>query len=126
MKALSVKQPWASLIAAGVKTLEVRSRRTPHRGPLVICSSRADAHSDEALAASKRLPGNPYPSGVTICLVDLVDCREGKRTDRRAALCDPTGDFVWVLANRRPCPAVPVSGKLGVFELPDEIARRLA
>lgn len=125
MKALSVKQPWASLIAAGVKTLEVRSRRTAHRGPLVICSSRSDAHSKEALAASKRLPGHPYPSGVMICLVDLVDCREGRDTDCRAALCDPDGYFVWVLKNPRACPHVRVTGKLGVFDLPDDIYRRL-
>lgn len=126
MKALSVRQPWASLIVAGKKTLEVRSRRTTHRGPIVICSSRTDANSDEALAASKRLPGAPYPSGVTLGIVELVDCRPARGGDRAGALCDPDGHFVWVLANPRPCKHVPVTGKLGVFELPVEVSRQLA
>jgi hypothetical protein len=36
MKALTVRQPHASLIAAGVKTIETRGQRTHHRGPLAI------------------------------------------------------------------------------------------
>lgn len=36
MKALTVRQPWASLIAAGVKTIETRSWSTRYRGPLAI------------------------------------------------------------------------------------------
>ena len=36
MKALTVWQPWASLIALGVKTIETRSWHTSYRGPLAI------------------------------------------------------------------------------------------
>ena len=36
MKALTIRQPWASLIASGVKTIETRSWRTSYRGPLAI------------------------------------------------------------------------------------------
>ena len=36
MKALTIRQPWASLIAAGVKTIETRSWSTKYRGPLAI------------------------------------------------------------------------------------------
>lgn len=36
MKALTIRQPWASLIAAGVKTIETRSWSTRYRGPLAI------------------------------------------------------------------------------------------
>jgi hypothetical protein len=36
MKALTVYQPWASLIMAGVKAMETRPNRTRHRGPLAI------------------------------------------------------------------------------------------
>lgn len=36
MRALTIRQPWASLIAAGVKTLETRSWSTRYRGPLLI------------------------------------------------------------------------------------------
>lgn len=36
MKALTIRQPWASLIALGVKTIETRSWATKHRGPVLI------------------------------------------------------------------------------------------
>ena len=39
MKALSVQQPYASLIAHGEKTVEIRSWRTQYRGDLLIVAS---------------------------------------------------------------------------------------
>lgn len=36
MKAVTIIQPWATLVALGVKTLETRSWATKHRGPLAI------------------------------------------------------------------------------------------
>lgn len=52
MKALTVRQPWASLIAAGVKTIETRSRRTSHRGPLVIHAGLAKPPSCKVCGGS--------------------------------------------------------------------------
>ena len=34
MKALTIKQPWASLIVHGIKDIENRTWRTDYRGPL--------------------------------------------------------------------------------------------
>jgi hypothetical protein len=39
MKALSLLQPWASLVVMGAKTIETRSWQTAHRGPLLIHAS---------------------------------------------------------------------------------------
>jgi hypothetical protein len=39
MKALSLHQPWASLIGLGVKTIETRSWSTKYRGPLAVHAS---------------------------------------------------------------------------------------
>lgn len=36
MKAISIKEPWATLIVEGKKTIELRSWRTRHRGPVLI------------------------------------------------------------------------------------------
>jgi hypothetical protein len=71
--ALSVKQPWASMIASGEKTIETRTWLTPYRGPLVICSSAL-----------------PKGYGVTrraLCVVFLKHCREMTVADERAACC---------------------------------------
>ena len=40
MKALSLLQPWASLVAIGAKLYETRTWRTPHRGEIAIHASR--------------------------------------------------------------------------------------
>lgn len=40
IKALSLWQPWASLIAVGAKTYETRSWKADYRGPLLICASK--------------------------------------------------------------------------------------
>lgn len=109
MKALSIRQPWASLIAEGSKTIEVRSWPTKYRGPLLICAGKK-AHVS-------------LPTGVAVAIVDVVDCRPFVVGQDEAAACcesDP-GDFAWVLDNVRPIEHVSVSGKLGIFtvELPD-------
>lgn len=40
MKALSLTQPWATLVAAGHKRIETRSWATSYRGPLAIHASK--------------------------------------------------------------------------------------
>lgn len=83
MKSLTIRQPWASLIAAGVKTIETRSRRTHYRGPLAIHAAKAD--TDATI-----VPGHPAmpawdalgecigaaapPRGAVVAVADLVDC----------------------------------------------------
>ncbi len=105
MKALSVRQPWASLIASGKKTIEVRSWRTHYRGPLLIC-------------AAKR-PSGLGPIGVALAVVNLLDVRRFKPGDARAACVEATGDdFAWVLGNVRRIDPFPVAGKLKMFDVP--------
>lgn len=98
MKALSVRQPYASEILSGEKTREYRSRRTSYRGPLLICASQA---ADEGATPD-------MPRGVAVCLVDVVDCE-----------ADGEGGFAWVLENPRPVEPRPIKGALGFFEVPD-------
>lgn len=111
MKCLSVRQPWASLIAAGRKTIEVRTWSTRYRGPLLICASQ-----------SPRLDG--LPSGVAMCLVNLVDVRPIQPADSTATCTavDPDRQFAWVLERPRALEFLtPVSGKLGLFSPPDDL-----
>ena len=107
MKALSVRQPWASLIASGQKTIELRRWRTSYRGPLLIYAS-----------ASKQGDG---PKGVAVAVVDLIDIRPSHADDARAACCEPAArELAWVLENPRLITPFYVKGKLSVFsvELP--------
>lgn len=107
MKALSVRQPWAEKILRGEKTIEVRSWTTRYRGPLLIC------------AAAKKCDN--LPTGVAVCVARLSDVRPIATTDHAAACCavDPLREFAWVLTDVRPVDAVPIKGKLGLFEVTD-------
>lgn len=114
MKALSVRQPWASMIAAGQKTIEVRTWRTNYRGPLVICAS-AKPHGD-------------LPTGIVTAIANLVNVRPITHYDASSACCDvdPSTEFAWMLADVRPVEFIePVKGQLGLFSLADSLAERL-
>lgn len=45
MKALTIRQPWATLIACGAKTIETRGWSTRYRGPLLIHAGKAPPHA---------------------------------------------------------------------------------
>lgn len=119
MRALSVRQPWASLIEAGLKTIELRSKPTKHRGPLAIVSSLAHAGEQHA-----RDLGDG-PRGVTLCVVDVVDCRPATPADSEAACFDiPEGVelYAWVLSNARSVERVPTKGRLGLYDVAVHVA----
>ena len=101
MRALSVKQPWANLIASGLKTIETRTWATAYRGPLLIVSSKR--------------PNIP-PAGSAVAIAELVDCRPMTRADEGAACCDVYPNAVsWVLEDVRQIRPFRVKGALGVF-----------
>jgi activating signal cointegrator 1 len=54
IKALTIYQPWASLIALGEKKIETREWYTPHRGPLAIHAGLNDLHVQNIHASVKR------------------------------------------------------------------------
>lgn len=103
MKALSIKQPWANLIASGEKTIETRTWRTSYRGPLLIVSSK--------------MP-DIAPAGQALAIADLVDCRNMSVLDEAAARCRKyEGAVAWVLENVRAITPFSVHGQPGLFEV---------
>ncbi len=119
MKALSVKQPFAQLIAQGDKSIEVRSWVAKYRGPLLIVSSRAPIVTAPLEAGGTQV----LPVGVSVCVVDLIDVRPLTALDVDAACLSGyhPGLWAWILANPRPCRPVPVLGRLKIFEIPEPV-----
>jgi len=123
MKVLTVAQPWAHLMAHGIKKIENRSWTTKYRGPLAIHASLT--YYDEDFEYVERemgltLPSN-LPGGAIIGICQLADVV--RKSD------DPlfTGPYGWVLTHARPL-AEPIecSGKLGLWEPTDrEIVKEL-
>jgi hypothetical protein len=71
--ALSLKQPWAALLAHGRKTIEVRRWRTGYRGPLLIHAARvpderpeAWAHVPDGLRSETELRGGIVGAGTLV------------------------------------------------------------
>ena len=73
MKVLTIKQPFASLIAEGYKEYEFRTWKTKYRGPLLIHASLGV--DKEAMKRYEKLNLN-YPKGKIIAKVNLTDCLE--------------------------------------------------
>lgn len=78
MKAITMHQPWASLIAIGEKKFETRSWETKHRGPIAIHAAKKIDHDAVELLATK-YPEiwrkiSPLPTGCVVAIADLSDC----------------------------------------------------
>jgi hypothetical protein len=104
MKALSIQQPWANMIATGEKTIETRTWLTDYRGQILIVSTKKpDIH----------------PAGYALAVATLVDCRPMSVLDEPAAQCRRTPKAIaWVLENvRRIEKPFPVQGELGLFDV---------
>ena len=103
MKALSLKQPWANLVACGYKTLETRTWATGYRGELLICSSAS---------------GDIEPTGRALAVVNLVECREMEEDDAPAAGIRKYPDAkVFVLEDIRLLRPFPARGSLNIYDL---------
>lgn len=124
MKALTITQPWASLIALGYKRVETRSWTTKHRGPLAIHASagwtKADRTFAEELVAEGVLPTLDVPRGAVIALAELyaISPTEGleiSKEENRMGNFGP-GRFAWGLSDVVAIEPVPAKGALGLWE----------
>lgn len=132
MKALSLTQPWAQLVALGHKKVETRSWSTRHAGQVAIhaakgfpASARRFAEEERALC---RLPER-IPCGAIVALATLMGCRRTEDVAHQVSalerhLGDYTpGRFAWflsdVVALGEP---VACRGSLGLWTVPYDVA----
>mgnify|MGYP000006092803 FL=1 len=123
MKAITIKQPWASLIVHGIKDIENRSWQTNFRGRVLIHSSvKGDISKFGCLQPNQRLKVlntpmsrigfNDLPFGSIIGSVEIVDC-----VQNYASVWADKGAYNWVLANPVLFPEpIPAKGKLSFWE----------
>lgn len=137
MKALTLWQPWATLIAAGLKRYETRDWPTRYRGPLAIHAGRRCAELEvcgeiwDALPASYRLKFGqllPWidwlPRGAVVAVAELTHCyrMSDEFVGRQTALERALGAWVpgraaWRLVDVRAlAEPVPARGKQGLWD----------
>ncbi len=71
MKVITLKQPWATLIAEGYKKYEFRSWKTNYRGEIYIHAGKG---IDEERMKRVRKLDLSYPQSVIIARVIISDC----------------------------------------------------
>jgi activating signal cointegrator 1 len=140
MRALTVTQPWATLIAIGAKHLETRTWPTSHRGKLAIHAAnrfppraRDLCHREpfRTVLAQAGIPSPALlPTGAVLATCELATIVRGGRPAALAvaALLPVSpyelwfGDFtphlyVWVLDDVQALPEpIPARGALGLWE----------
>ena len=108
LKALTVRQPWAALLLAGIKDVENRPWRTHYRGPLAI---HAGARVDRV--GIELFPDVHGPRGVVLGTVELIDVVRDSDSPWAVG-----GAWHWVLSDPRPWPTpYPTVGRLGLWTL---------
>lgn len=104
---LSVRQPWAGLIALGRKPQEFRSWSTTYRGDLLICAGGAvDKRADVSPYADPTAPplsSDIWRLGSAVALVELHD------------IVGSRGAYAWQLRNIRPVAPIALKGRLSLF-----------
>ena len=136
MKAISIRQPWASLIVLGLKDIENRTWATRQRGTILVHASKGmtrTEHEDAiefAIEAIRKAPPksalfgdaktitlgelgfafDALPRGGIIGSVEIVDCVAYSESPWYV------GDYGFVLRNPKPLPFTPLKGALGFFE----------
>ena len=149
MKAISLWQPYASFMAIGLKQNETRSWATKFRGDLAICSAKRGMKPNEfgygvnALMhehIKKIAPTGQFPMGMVLCVVEVYDCLSSAEIESRnrtgqadqifigddeSMLGDYSeGRFAWLTRNvRRLKTPIPVTGKQGFFNLPENVEK---
>ena len=111
LKAISLKEPWVTLIATGEKTIETRVWCTKHRGPLLIVGSQK--------------PVGEF-AGKAACVVDVLDCREMTVEDEAEACIElyPRAK-AWIIDNLRLVKPFHVKGQLGIYDVDDALIEYL-
>lgn len=124
MKAITVRQPWAWLIAAGHKTVENRSFRPRSLGKNEPLAIHAGLKIDPKGYVAARERGITLPDAfafgciVATCRVQRIVVTE----DELVAVARPwfIGPYGWVLVDVQPLEhGTIVTGKLGLWTLPD-------
>lgn len=125
MKTITIKQPFASLIAEGIKCYEFRTWKTKYRGEILIHAGKG---IDKKAMKKFEHYHLEYPSGCIIAKATLTDCI--KIDEQARELLKEKNEFVYEsiikhtewqgygfqLENIQKIKPIPIKGKLSLWE----------
>lgn len=125
MKVITIKQPFASLIAVGLKEYEFRTWKTSYRGDLLIHAGKS---IDKEAMKKFEAYDLEYPLGCIIAKATLTDCvkvdselRETLNLKNKLVYSGTTENLQWEgygfkLENIQQIDPIFLNGKLGLWE----------
>jgi hypothetical protein len=134
MKALTLTQPWASLVALGEKKIETRSWYTSYRGLIAIhaamgfpgwCKRQCFIPPFGKALVHFGLSPDTLPRGRVLCVTEIKDCIETSEVDLDALSIEErafgdfsSGRFAWFLGPVTKVfdPPIYAKGSLGLWE----------
>jgi hypothetical protein len=126
MRILSIRQPWCTLIASGIKTVENRSWATHYRGPVYLhASKKSEAGKPDIIEYCKArgvdISTMEFPLGGIIGVANLNDCfgpaeaRVRKSETWQQLLRWYEGEFGFTFVGGRMIDFIPSKGQLGLY-----------
>lgn len=142
MRAISLWQPWASLVALGIKKYETRSWAPGQNvigEPLLIHAAKRKLTLDEREWLEGLVDGYPelniphfsdvdYPRGVIVGKVNLSGFFKTELADVLSYFELDVGNYepgryAWMLKDAVKLEPIPFKGSQGFFNVPDELVR---
>lgn len=130
-RALTVKQPWASLIACGAKSVENRSWPIPRTwapsGPLLVHAGAGVDRDAMRLPyvehdLVKRGIHGALPSSVILAVVGSATCHQAAWGCCTEVYAHAGDGWHWILRDRRTLPQpIPATGRLGLWRPDTEL-----
>jgi activating signal cointegrator 1 len=139
MKAITLTQPWATLVAIGAKQIETRSWTTTYRGQLAIHAAKGFPEYAQAVCLqepfrtvlmeqtnikiiwSRINKRTDFPLGAIVATCELVAIKPAHAisiSDQECAFGDYSfGRYAWMFVNIQALPEpIPMRGMLGIWE----------
>lgn len=129
MKVITIKQPFASLIAEGLKRYEFRTWKTKYRGDILIHAGKSV--DKKAMAKFEHL-GLDYPTGCIIAKATISDCiyidndmKKKLNEENPLIYSGVVKDSSWIgygffIENVEKITPIYVNGKLSLWDYPYE------
>jgi hypothetical protein len=136
MKIITIQQPWAEMVAKGIKCYEARSSETEYRGLIAIHASKESRMKlGECVELYKKIrdlgadPGESlkFRYGCIVAIAELKSIYEIGKSFSGSQLEKLVGNwtygrFAWKLENVVALPnPIPFRGKQGLMELPADV-----
>ncbi len=123
MRVITLKQPWATLVAMGIKNIEFRSWKTNYRGKILI---HAGIGIDKQAMKKYEYLGFEYPSGCIVAETEIIDCLYLDDELNKKIISQKniaygskyrTG-YAWILSNTKKInSSIKIKGQLGIWNI---------